>query len=289
MRHRLSSPSRDRSGGLWPARSAPVAGAVLPLLLLFLAAGGAGAAGIHLQYTPSPLIVDPGDTIAVEIQVNPGDAEFNAFDLFIQYDPAALTFLPTTPVSAQRGPLMVNACANTFHLFTPTVGNLQVNLSLLCNQVFVTGPGVIYKVRFIAGTTRGPTTIACGAGTQFYRAGFYVNPLDCTPMSITIGHISGVPEIPEGRTSLRLDSLRPNPWRAGGPAFVSFETDRPDEIRLELFDLGGRLRWTRPTEAFSAGRHTIQWAPPDLAPGKYFLRMVAASGQTSRAGVIVVD
>lgn len=252
----------------------------LAVLLALLAAQPAAGAGVHVSFVPIPAIVSPGDTFTVELTVTPADAEFNAFDFVISYDTARLVFVPTTPSTNQRGPLMTAACANSFHIFTPTAGALQVTYSLLCNNTFVTGPGVIYRVKFAATMTTGNTTISCGAGTQFYRAGFFVNPLDCTTLTLDVGGTSGVGE-PDGRIAERpwLAPLSPNP-RIGSatPGRVSFQLPGADSVRLALFDARGRLVTERPSARYAAGAHTVDWRLPRLAAGTYYLRLSTGSG-----------
>lgn len=249
----------------------------------------AEAAGIHLAFLSTPASPAPGDTIRIDVMVTPADAEFNAFDLNLVYDAARLTFLPTTPVSWQRGPLMTDACANTFHLFTPGSGLLQATLSLLCNNVFVTGPGVIYRVRFIAGPTTGPTEISCGAGTQFYRAGFFVNPLDCQPLLLDIGATSPVPEGGGGPGEPYLGPPSPNPRPdCAGPERIDFRLPAAGSVHLELFDAGGRRLADRPATPCAAGAHQVSWDLPQLASGAYFVRLSTGSGFVAHRTLVVL-
>ncbi len=237
------------------------------------------AAGVHLTFNTVPVNVAAGDTFTVEVRVTPADAEFNAFDLFLTYNTNRLTFVPTSPVSAQRGSLMTSACSNTFHVFNPNAGNLSATLSLLCNNVFVTGPGVIYKVRFRANPdSTGMTTIACGSGTQFYRAGFFVNPLDCQPLVVNVGGTSAVPDTPVRGKPLRLLPPRPNPAHSGAGVTIAFITTVGDVFQLEMFDLSGRRVAWRPRESYAAGAHEVRWDPGPLPAGSYYLKLASESG-----------
>lgn len=257
--------------------------------LLLSAAPGADAAGVHLQFAAVPATIAPHDTFTVNVTVNPGDDPFNAFDLNIGYDPTHLTFVPTSPVSNQRGALMTAACANTFHLFTPTSGVLQATLSLLCNGVFVTGPGIIYKVRFAATDSVGPTTIQCEAGSQFYRAGFFVNPLDCQPLTVSVSGISSAPDLGDPTVMLSLSTPTPGSRSASGTTtHIEFQLPRADTARLELFDVRGRLLADLPPAAYQKGHNEVSWSLPALASGTYFVRLMTGSGLTARRNWVLV-
>jgi len=242
-------------------------------------ATSAPAAGVHLQFNTVPAVIAPGDTFLVQVTVPIGDAQFNAFDLAISYDPNRLSFVPTVPLSAQRGALMTGACANTFHQFTPGVGQVNATLSLLCNGVFVTGPGIIYQFKLAAGDSVGPTDIQCTTGSQFYRAGFFVNPLDCVTKTVTIIGTSGT-ESPPAASALRL-AARSDPSNRGN---IELDFELPEEASAEfaLFDILGRRLAARPPELFSSGRHRVSWSVPAIPSGLHIIRLVTGSGASAR-------
>lgn len=256
---------------------------------LVIGAPVARATGVHLQFVAVPATIAPHDTFTVNVTVTPGDSQFNAFDLNIAYDPQRLQFVPTVPVSSQRGPLMTGACANSFHLFTPTSGVLQCTLSLLCNGVFVTGPGVIYSVRFAATDSVGPTTIQCAAGSQFYRAGFFVNPLDCQPLTVSVSGISAAPEKGDPAGMLLLSTPSPGSRSASGEStHISFQLPRADTATLELFDVRGRRLAEYPAASYPRGRNAVVWNLPALASGTYFVRLTTGSGLSARRNWVLV-
>ncbi len=250
------------------------------------------AAGVHVRLDPVTASVNPGDTITVNVNVTPGDAQFNAFDLVFSYDPARLTFLAVSPISKQVGPLVTGACGNLFHLFNAnvTTGTLTANLSFLCNNVFVTGPGVAYIVKFKAGTTMGTTTVSLAPTTQFYRAGLFVNPLEVTPLAVSIGQVAA-PAPVAAAPALRLGAPNPTPrrgdaaWRipltlerAGAVQLALFDSTGRRAVQLALFDSTGRRVAVRPAELLSAGAHVVRWRPSRVAPGHYVLRATIGTG-----------
>src|SRR2546422_7001597 len=149
-------------------------------LILALAVGSGsprGArAGIHVELGPGSSLVQPGDTVTVQLQVFQAESEFNAFDAYLRFDPARLQFVPASSLSQQIGPVMSSGCGSFFHQFKARSDTLEIHLGMLCSNVFVTGPGVIYQVRFRVLEGTGPTQIYLGSGTEFYRAGFFVRP-----------------------------------------------------------------------------------------------------------------
>lgn len=146
------------------------------LALLGAAAGPARAQGVKVALQPALTSVTPGDTFYLDLNVVRAGSAFNGYTAVIGFDPAALQFLPTAPLSQQEGALMTGACGNTFHQFTSGPGQLSIDHSLLCNGVSLTGPGQVYRLRFkaLAGLTT--TQVQFLPGLQFYNAGVAVNP-----------------------------------------------------------------------------------------------------------------
>jgi hypothetical protein len=76
----------------------------------------------------------------------------------------------------------------------------------------------------------------------------------------------------------RLASVHPNPFNPA--ATVAFELATPQEVRLEVFDLRGRLIRTLADEALPAGHHERMWLGADatgrsMASGVYVVRLIA--------------
>jgi hypothetical protein len=245
------------------------------------AAPRGAAADIHAGFSPGLVVVAAGDTFTAYVSIVQGDASFNAFDASIRFDPTKLSFDPITPVAMQRGDLMMAACSNTFHDFHVAADSLQATLSLLCNQTFVTGPGMLYRVRFRAGMTTGNTTISLGPFTEFYRAGLFVRPLDRQDLTVSIVSPTGVGPGLGASGRLELAAPIPNPRRGSAPLTLEFSLPAPDVVRFEVLDLQGRCLGRREGQSFAAGRHRISWSPPPLANGGYWLRLTTRSGASA--------
>jgi hypothetical protein len=283
----LGDPRGERAARDW------FRGAIGPIALAVLVAGGAviahpASGAIHAGLLPATVTVAPGDTFTVYMSIITADSEFNAFDASIRFDPAMLSFEAITPVSDQRGVVMMSACSNTFHRFDIAPDSLKVTLSLLCNQTFVTGPGTIYRVRFRAGSTQGVTTIQLGPFTEFYRAGLFARPLDKQAMVVTIGGSTGVEPGGAAQGRLELAPPAPNPSRGPGSVILDFRLPAPDMVSFDVLDVQGRCIASRAAERFAGGHHRLQWSPPALASGEYFMRLRAlASGSATRRWAVL--
>jgi hypothetical protein len=73
----------------------------------------------------------------------------------------------------------------------------------------------------------------------------------------------------------------PNPFNS--KTIISFDLPRLSDIKLEIFDIQGRLVANLSNESLSAGRHSINWDASGLSSGTYFYRLSAGLySKTSR-------
>jgi len=156
--------------------------------LALAAAGPAFAAGVHVSLTPQSTTVASGTTFTVKARVLPADAAFNAFDLLVRFDPTRLQYVASTNAADS---VVTSACGNRFQIFKllnaqpADPDTLSLNLSLLCANVSMTGPGAIYRWQFKA-LAPGTTTLSLVGGTAFYDAGQVVTPVETHDMTVTI-------------------------------------------------------------------------------------------------------
>ncbi len=272
----------------WPWRVMAAAGMCVAAQAMPRAA--LAAVSVWLE-TPATHIA-PGDTITVDFEVPVADSAFNAFHLVLNYDPAFLTFVPTSPQSDQVGPVMSGACPTLFHQFNAYAGasldSTVADLSLLCNQTFVTGPGVIYRQKFRAVAGSGVTALSIGASSRVYAAGVVVNPLYVRGTTLVIGNVAGapVPRSPDG--GYRLEAPRPNPLRSGDGATVTFTLPASSNAALELFDLAGRRVAQLDLGAAPAGTSTVRWSAPALPAGHYQIRLRAGGRRVAGATWVIL-
>ena len=95
--------------------------------------------------------------------------------------------------------------------------------------------------------------------------GLWRRPLDPAP-------VAGVPVVPAAR-QLRLAIAGPNPVRD----LARFQFDLPEaaNVRIDVFDVGGRRMPGAIEATLSAGAHELRMEARDLAPGIYVARLSA--------------
>ena len=252
------------------------AAVMAPLLLVGVLAAHAStdAQGVTVALLPTQQVA-PGATFDVYIQVTQAGSVFNGFDAVIDYDPAALTFVPG---SNQEGSYMIGACGNTFHVFHAGAGRDTITDVLLCAGVSLPGPGQLYHLRFQASMTPQVTEVRFLPGsTKFYNAGLYVNPVNSSNALIGIGMAAGVePPGPPLRLLLRA---APNPSR--GTLMFTVESGRAGPETLTVLDVLGRTVRRFAESRTAPGLHTIAWdgrneAGAKVPPGMYLARLEVA-------------
>jgi hypothetical protein len=248
---------------------------------------GTAGAGVRVAMTTTSSTVTPGMEFDVYLQISEAGSSINAFDAIIGYDPAALTLIPLSPRSQQVGSLMAGACGSNFHRFRQGADRDTITLVLLCNNVSVSGPGQIYRLRFRASTTPAVTTISFLPGLNFFNEGTSVQPVLSSNLTIGVG-VSGVPgepAIPAGRFSL---SAMPNPSRSTTTFLVESRVAGPQELTVS--DVLGRVVRRLDSGWFAAGRRELLWngfndSGDPVAPGVYYARL---SGQGAVVKLSVV-
>ena len=243
-----------------PARGLLGIARSLSVAWVLVGAGMAGAQGVHVAIIPATSQVTPGAVFDLDLQITEAGSLVNGFDAAIGYDPAALTLIPLSPTTLQQGTLMTNACANTFHRFTPGTNTITIADVLLCAGVSVTGPGQIYRLRFQASNTVQITHVTFQPGLQFYNAGLFVNPAFSSDAVVGIGTSVGVDPPAPARVGLRVS---PNP-APGRTAFV-IEVDRAGPLRMSVVDVRGRLVRRFEDSLATPGTRTLLWDGRDMA------------------------
>ena len=231
-----------------------------------------------------------GDTVTVELKVPITGPAFNAYDAYLTYDPAALQFLPAANVSTQEGPLMTGACGLRFHVFQADslAGRLRISHSLMCAGVSVTGPGVVYRVRFRCRDVDADTPLRLLAAqpfrTTYFYAGIILSPLVTMDATVRVGtgSTSGVAPARLGMSGLRAV---PNPFNP--QTRIDFRLDRDASATLRVYDARGRLVTTLMEGFLGAGPHSVPFDGSGLASGAYLCRLESAGGSLTRKLMLV--
>jgi hypothetical protein len=274
-------------------RSARTLATALLLACAALAAAGRAAAGVEVAILPATGNVNPGAEFDVTIEVTQAGSPFNGFVAVVGYDTTALTVVPAAYVSTQQGCLMTGgcsaACGNTFHRFSPAGDSLTITDHLLCDQVSLTGPGTIYKLRFKASNSNQVTWIRLRHAT-FYNAGLFVTPVATTDARVGIGVPLAVGDgaRPSPGLAVRAD---PNPSR--GRLSLAIESGHAGVLRAEIHDVAGRLVRRLDGGWRDAGSTRLPWDGADLAgarvrPGIYLVT-VRVGGRAASARLAIVD
>jgi hypothetical protein len=260
----------------------------LTLALMAAAAPAARAAGVELALSPHLQYVGAGSGFDVELRVTSAGSAFNAFEAVLQYDPAVLTFVPTSPTSLQQGSAMTTACPSTFHLFQAAGDSLAMTSTLLCNEVSITGPGTIYKLHFNAANTPGAETTIHIRSAAFYQAGVRVTPVTALDDTIFIDNPVGVAPAP-GVPGIALRAA-PNPSAAGTTLLLSSPVAGPQTLLVQ--DIAGRIVRRLESGDRASGARSVAWDRRDDAgrpvpPGVYLARFVTLAGVAQVRVVLV--
>jgi hypothetical protein len=241
---------------------------------------------MRLQLLPAAVELAAGDTLRVDLVVPEAGPEFNAYDAFVSYDSEVFTFLQQDNLMDQEGPLMREACGQTFHLFSiaPDSTHVVIHHSLLCNNLFLTGPGVVYRLLFLCKDVdadswlrllREPPTV-----TRVIRAGILVQPLVTTDARVRVGAGSGTTVPPAPATGLQLRAA-PNPCNP--QTVLIYTLSENATVVLRIYTPDGRLVRRLANGAAARGESTAVWdgrddAGRNVAAGVYLARLQTDHG-----------
>jgi hypothetical protein len=282
------APSNDILEHLFPGGARRALGSAVVVALACLLPLPAHADGVTVALLPDSGYVSPGSEFTLELWLTePGDS-INAYEAVIEYDPAVLTFLQTSPLSLQEGAYMKTPCGNTYPNFTSAGGSLTIVQSLLCNLLSLPGPGQLYKLRFRASTTPQWTWVRIQS-LQFYKGGFYVNPAHPSDAAVAIGVPVGVHGPGPAPMETRV-KVAPNPCRAA--AMIVVETAAEGEQHVVVCDVLGRAVRHLDQGRIAPGTRRISWDGRDdagvrLAPGIYRV-LVKAPGKSTGARIVLL-
>ncbi len=104
------------------------------------------------------------------------------------------------------------------------------------------------------------------------------------------GAVTGVGEGPVAAAMFALEAAAPNPFSAA--TRIGFDLPREATVRLQVFDVGGRLVRTLVQGSTPAGRHEVTWNGADDAgrrasPGVYLYRLRAGTFEATRRTVLL--
>jgi len=240
-------------------------------ILLVAVAPASWCTGVDVSLISTNSIVIAGSEFEIILFVpHPGDA-FNGYDATISWDPAALTFVPTSPLSLQEGDYMTSACGATFHYFKQYTDHAQIGHSLWCQGMTLDGPGQLYLLHFIASGPPQITQVSLSF-IAFYDGGYTVPSTLVTNAAIMI---DGTTDAPAPRHALQLLAT-PNPFNPTTQIHV--QTPDAGLQTILIHDVKGRLVRTLDQGEYPAGVRTIAWNGSDdrgtrLPSGSYLVTL----------------
>lgn len=238
------------------------------------------AQGVDVDLLPSETSITTGQQFDLEVVVPDTSAQFNGFELEIDYDVSALTL-----ISNQEGALMTAACGNRFHDIDDPGGAFSVTDAFLCAGVRVSGPGVIYRLTFEATATNTITTVILRSA-GFSDGGVRVTPITTSNALVRIGDVTGLPVDPDGPSRILLQAPYPNPFTRA--VHLGFWTDGETAARLDIYSVSGRrVRTLVAGDSAPGSPQVLRWDGTDeqgrgLPPGVYLVRLVAGDRIESR-------
>jgi flagellar hook capping protein FlgD len=242
-------------------------------------------AAVNVALVPTVAKVGAGGTFEVHIRVTQTGDEFNSYQAVVHFDPAAVTYVPTSPLALQEGQYMKDACGQTFHWFTQGTTEVGVVHSILCAGMELTGPGDLYVLHFQA-TGAPQTTPITFTSVEFVRAGIQVPVVNVSNTTIRIEQPSDVPALPAAKFVL---SIAPNPFNPNTVIDVGAATAGQQSV--EVYDTAGHRLRVLQDGYFAAGPRHISWDGrrddgTRLASGVYIVRV--SSGDVSESRCVVM-
>lgn len=132
----------------------------------------------------------------------------------------------------------------------------------------------------IVGTESGEVATSTTGESWTWRGS--VNQLRMRALATDIPAAAGIQETGI-RAGFHLGLPWPNPARTTGGLAFTVDLTTADELALELLDVNGRVRATRPLAPHPAGRQIITWQPAETPAGVYMVRVRTPSGVVAAA------
>ena len=181
---------------------------------------------------------------------------------------------------------MWDACHQTFHLFSiaPDSTQLVIHHSLLCSGIALTGPGVLYHLRFRAKAVSADAWLRlkrdASNETLVIDDGVQVLPLVTTDALLTV---NGGTDVPPTRPSGPVLRAAPNPFNPRTE--LSFELTAAAPVSLCILRLDGTRVRTLLDGSCGVGIRTVTWDGRDdvghcLAAGCYLATLAVGDARS---------
>ena len=118
-----------------------------------------------------------------------------------------------------------------------------------------------------------------------FNGKLYVRAVENNELIATDVAISGRGAPDLGGQALQFTAVGPNPFN--NSTSLSFALAGDTHVKIEIFDISGRLVDTIVDNPYLAGRHSVTWSAPGRDPGVYWARIDAAGTQQQRRLLLV--
>lgn len=155
--------------------------------------------------------------------------------------------------------------------------------------IYGSSNGALDGSEVVLGHTVTPTFNVAGSPYVYY----HVTATDFSGNEGSSSQVLSSVAVPEpGVTpgAFALYQSRPNPFRSS--TLISFDLPKDEHVRLQVFDVTGRLVKTILNQTMAANRYTVPWSGTDesgtrVAPGIYLYRLESPSVNAVRKAILV--
>ncbi|MFH1681719.1 MAG: FlgD immunoglobulin-like domain containing protein [Candidatus Eisenbacteria bacterium] len=224
--------------------------------------GEAGAPVLRLDVSEDA--AEDGETFALRLSLRGNDAQVKAAGVLLGYDPDRLEWVETKKSDEL-------ASARSFVFFQSGLeepGRVWVDLAALGTGEVIHGSGELAEIVF---------RVKAGADVDVRFEDADLRDAEGARLYASLNDLSADAggSIP---LATRLSGARPNPFNP--TTSVMFDLSRQEDVRLNVFDVKGRLVRTLVDESRSAGSHTVVWDGKDdtghaVGSGPYFVQLRA--------------
>jgi hypothetical protein len=222
------------------------------------------------------------DSTEIEVAVDNNLLGIHCFIVSIGFDTSLVELVDVT-----EGSLLPDV-GQTFFFWTETEQGYDIGSCLLGFGLFANGPGVLATMKFRARETAGTSSLHF---TSQEFTDTLLNPIYVIPLYGAIvveDSATGVGDNENGGAiplKFTVYQNYPNPFNS--QTVIEFGLQKSACVRLEVFDVLGRLRETLFSGEKPAGYHSYIWNADGSSSGIYYLRVSADDLSETRKMLLI--
>jgi hypothetical protein len=190
------------------------------------------------------------------------------------------------------GDKAIEADNNEFNFAaTPRSNPVLSNLTLVGTNPPTPGAGTsnigVHLRRGTAATVLNSIVVGFrGPGLSLSDAATFANCPGPQPAVLCTPGVTAVEADPTALPSSLRARVYPNP--ASGPASLSFSLASDRRVKIQIFDVSGRLVDTLMDRPMGQGAHLVRWTPSGREAGAYFFRVSTEHGESESGKITYV-